>query len=122
MLPFTETHLRFAATFGLTKRKIPPSVLCRRSPVASKIIALESACGDVPPAIEPPALAPLQSTLCQGFPGSRDASPRKVLPLKLVQPLIFGNGESCRSPEMKTTLGSIGSATIAPCTSPCSPG
>src|SRR5437870_11973493 len=122
MLPLTETHLRLAATFGLTKRKIPPSVLCRRSPMASKMIALESACDDVPPDIEPPAFAPLQSTLRQGLTGSRDALPRKVLPLKLEQPLILGNGESCRSPATKTTLGFIGSAAMAPCMLPCPPG
>src|SRR5215831_12888527 len=78
-------------------------------------MARESAWGEVP-------FAPVQSTLSHGFPGKRAAFPRNVLPVKSVQPLALGKGTSWRSPLIKTTLISVGWATIAPWRPPCRPG
>src|SRR5215831_4689738 len=109
-----DTHWRtFAALLGSTNRYRPPSQACNRSPVTSKTRARASACGDVP-------LAPLQTTLCHGLPGSWEASPLKMFPLKFEHPLGLGN--ACRSPAMKTTFRSVGSAMIAPWILPCPPG
>src|SRR4051812_25529085 len=92
---------------------MPPSFACSKLPWLSNSMSRESAWGEVP-------WAPLQTTFCQGEPS--EASPRKVLALKLEQPFAFGNGESWRSPATYTMFGLTGCAAIAPCRVPWPPG
>src|SRR5258708_725993 len=97
---------------------MPPSLPWRILPLASKTMLRESGWGEV--LLAPPPL-PFITTCCQVVAGTEN-TPRKTLAVKLLAPLTFGNGEFCRSPAMKTTFGSVGSATMEPWNTPCLPG
>src|SRR5690349_21249899 len=114
MLSFNDAQRRWPFTLsGSMRRKIPPSFPIHSEPSVAKAKDRESAWGDVP-------WAAAQTTLTHEDPV---AVPRNTFALKLMHPFAFGEaGRSWRSPAMKTTLGSVGCAAIAPWTLPCAPG